>query len=287
MLQKTTSQFLLHRFTNYSTVTATQKRLKTRGQPLITCKRPEFNLYQGDHIPVDAKLESIPLASLAWKNRKSKGDFFILHPQTSFEELNAQNSENWGKKFENFGFNDVLQENLRHAELKRATWIQEKVIPLVFDNQHVLIAAETGCGKTLAYLLPLIERILKTKNRVREREFNSPLVLILTPGRELAEQIESVALKMCKNLDLNVKSILGGNTKQMIMNPKFEDVDILIGTIGAISKLTTTGILRMNECRHVVLDEADTLLDLSFGNKMEHFLKKFGVAFVEVLIEFT
>lgn len=277
MLQKTARQFFLQRFTNYSTAIATQKRTKTRGQPLITCKRPEFNLYQGDHIPVDAKLESIPLASLAWKNRKSKGDFFILHPQVTLEELNAQNSEYWGSNFENFAFNDVLQQNIRDAAFKRATWIQEKVIPLVLDNQHVLIAAETGCGKTLAYLLPIIERLVKTKNRVKEREFNSPLLLILTPGRELADQIEAVALKMCQNLDLNVKSILGGNTKQMIMKPTFEDIDILIGTVGAISKLTTTGILRMNECRHVVLDEADTLLDLSFGNKMEHFLKKFGV----------
>lgn len=61
----------------------------------------------------------------------------------------------------------------------------------------------------------------------------------------------------------------------MMLHPTFDDVDILIGTPGAISKLTTTGILRMNHCRNVVLDEADTLLDESFSDKLQYFLRRF------------
>lgn len=59
------------------------------------------------------------------------------------------------------------------------------------------------------------------------------------------------------------------------MNPNFEDIDILVGSIGAISKLTTTGIFRMTEVRHVVLDEADTLLDDGFNEKLVYFLRRF------------
>lgn len=62
-----------------------------------------------------------------------------------------------------------------------------------------------------------------------------------------------------------------------MMNPDFDDVDILVGTIGAISKLSTTGIYRMDEIRYVVLDEADTLLDDSFSEKLGYFLKRFPV----------
>lgn len=61
-----------------------------------------------------------------------------------------------------------------------------------------------------------------------------------------------------------------------MMNPSFEDIDILVGSIGAISKLTTTGIFRMNEVKHVVLDEADALLEDGFNEKLSHFLKRFS-----------
>lgn len=278
MLQKTCQSILFRRCLSSSPHVATLKQKNQRNrEPLITCKRPEFNLYVGDKVPVHAKFKSLPLASSAWKNRKSKGDFFILHPHSTAVNEDPD-YQSWGVDFKELPLHETLIQNLVREGLARTTWVQEKVIPLVLANQHVLVAAETGCGKTLAYLLPVIDRLMKTKERIGEREFNSPLLLILTPGRELAEQIEAVARQMCAGTNLNVKSILGGNTKQLMTQPTFEDFDILIGTIGAVSKLTTTGILRMNECRHVVLDEADTLLDDSFGEKMQYFMKRFPVS---------
>lgn len=75
---------------------------------------------------------------------------------------------------------------------------------------------------------------------------------------------------------MNVKIVTGGSTKQKMYNPSFDDIDILIGSIGAISKLTTTGIYRMTDVRHVVLDEADTMLDDSFNEKLCYFLQRFN-----------
>lgn len=100
-------------------------------------------------------------------------------------------------------------------------------------------------------------------------------MLILTPGRELAEQIGKFATDLTEGLDISVKVITGGNTKQKMINPSFEDIDILVGSIGAISKLTTTGIYKMSDVRHVVLDEADTMLDDSFNEKLCYFLQRF------------
>lgn len=124
--------------------------------------------------------------------------------------------------------------------------------------------------------MPIIEQLIKSKARGdADRQFNTPLALILTPGRELADQIGKFAEELTEGLNMNVKVVTGGNTKEKMLHPSFEDIDILVGSIGAISKLTTTGIYRMNEMEHVVLDEADTLLDDSFNEKLVYFLRRF------------
>lgn len=123
--------------------------------------------------------------------------------------------------------------------------------------------------------MPIIQQLIYEKRHQPERQFNTPLALILTPGRELAHQIGKVAEELTEGCDINVKVVIGGKTKQKMLNPSFEDVDILIGSIGALSKLTTTGIYRTTEVKHVVLDEADTLLDDGFSDKLCHFLSRF------------
>lgn len=125
-------------------------------------------------------------------------------------------------------------------------------------------------------MIPIIQQLIRQKSQDRtERQFNSPLVLILTPGRELAEQIGKMAEDLTDGLDISVKVVIGGNTKQKMLNPTFEDIDILVASMGVISKLTTTGIYRMNAATHVVIDEADTLLDDGFNEKLCYFLTRF------------
>lgn len=101
------------------------------------------------------------------------------------------------------------------------------------------------------------------------------MAIVLTPGRELAEQIAKFAEDLTDGLGVNVKVVIGGNTRQKMLNPRFEDIDILVGSMGAISKLTTTAIYRMTDVKHVVCDEADTLLDDGFNEKLSYFLRRF------------
>lgn len=124
-------------------------------------------------------------------------------------------------------------------------------------------------------MLPIIHQVLQQKATESERQFNTPLAIVITPGRELADQIARFAEDLCDGLGVNVKVITGGKTKRKILNPEFEDVDILVGSIGAMSKLTTFSIYRTNAVKHVVLDEADTLLDDSFNEKLCYFLQRF------------
>lgn len=69
------------------------------------------------------------------------------------------------------------------------------------------------------------------------------------------------------------------------MNPEFQATDILVGSIGAISKLVTTGIYRMKSVRHVVIDEADTMFDDTFSDKLVYFMRRFPVNFLDLILE--
>ncbi|CAO1360912.1 unnamed protein product [Diamesa hyperborea] len=249
--------------------TAATKVQQNKPIPLITCKNTKFNLFLND--VVDTKTE-VPLASKGWQHYKSKGDHFIIHP---VKEMDKSKSKSL-KSFEQLELDQRMVENMRNIQdISHPTMEQEEAINLVRKNEHVLLAAHTGCGKTHAFLLPIIQQIIERRNWNSKREFNTPLALIITPGRELATQIGKVAEELVEGSDLKVKVVLGGRTKQKMLNPSFDDIDILVGSMGAISKLTTSGIYRMDQVRHVVLDEADTLLDDSFTEKLSYFLQRF------------
>ncbi|XP_059618883.1 probable ATP-dependent RNA helicase DDX28 [Phlebotomus argentipes] len=245
--------------------------------PILTCKRKEFDLYQdkGFNPNENAKFGSIPLASSGWHHYKSKTDFILIHP------LHLGNNWRFSSSGMTFAKLGIRTEISKLAEelysITRPSVIQEVAIPEILKGFHTTIAAETGCGKTLAYLLPIIERIIrKGQHQLKSRSFNTPLVLIISPSRELALQIGEVAEKLCEPHNLKVKTLVGGNTKQKMMNPTFEDIDILVGTLGVINKLTATKIYRMGAVREVVLDEADTLLDDSFSDRLSYFLQRFS-----------
>ncbi|XP_055639336.1 probable ATP-dependent RNA helicase DDX28 [Toxorhynchites rutilus septentrionalis] len=245
--------------------------------PVITCKRTQFNLFvedvasSGNSGNEHVKFGKLELASSGWHHHKSSGDYFIIHPIRQAFEAHAlsQNS------FQQLGIRDELVQNLKQRHVLFPTVYQAEAIPTVLNGSHILLAAETGCGKTYTYLVPIVEQILSRKLTNVAREFNSPLVLIVTPGRELAQQIGRVVEGFTQGLGITSRVLLGGKTKQQMLNPHFEDVDILIASFGAVSKLVSSGIYRMNAVRWVVLDEADTLLDDSFNAKLLHLMKRF------------
>lgn len=166
----------------------TKSKTKTNSIPLITCARSEFNLNADKFVPSDAKYLTIPLASFGWQHYKSKNDFFIIHPsEMNFNASNEVATD--AEKFSKFDLDPILVENLAsQLNIRQTTYIQQKAIPSITSGVHTLIAAETGCGKTVAYLIPIIANILKQKQSENNNEIgplNSPRAIILTPGREL------------------------------------------------------------------------------------------------------
>ncbi|XP_037296916.1 probable ATP-dependent RNA helicase DDX28 [Manduca sexta] len=253
-------------YCRYYSIQRAKKKL-----PIITCKRPEFNHYEGQTY---SKFEGIKLASQGWNHPKSKQDYFIIHGNAN----KSIEPSIYRKSYDEIGLNPKLIQIMLESGFTLPTAIQAKAIPSILNGNNTVITAETGCGKTLAYLLPIFQHILEWKPSVKE-DFNSPLAVIITPSRELATQIGEVAENLAQTLNLNVTTLIGGKTKQKMINPPIEYCDVLVTTLGAYSKLVTTGIYKIQNVHHMVLDEADTLLDDSFINKVSNLLKKFSIQY--------
>nr|XP_026489489.1 probable ATP-dependent RNA helicase DDX28 [Vanessa tameamea] len=239
--------------------------------PIISCKRAEFNHYEGQSY---SKFEGVKLASQGWLNAKSKNDYFIIYGNANKKE----EKEVYKKSFEEIGLCEELKEVMLHLGYSLPTAIQAKSFPSIMQGYNTVMTAETGCGKTLAYLLPVLQHIMEWKAHVPE-EFNSPMAVVITPSRELATQIGEVAQKLTENLNINVSTLIGGKTKKKLLDPPVEYCDLLVTTLGAYSKLVTTGIFKVHNVHHIILDEADTLLDDSFIDKLANLMKKFAIQF--------
>ncbi|XP_011504381.1 PREDICTED: probable ATP-dependent RNA helicase DDX28 [Ceratosolen solmsi marchali] len=111
-----------------------------------------------------------------------------------------------------------------------------------------------------------------------KRKVNSPLGLILTPSHDLTLQICSEAKKLSKQMDLKISSYIGGQTMKIAKDPPIHQVDLIIASLGVLSKLVTWNIYDMNYVRHIVLDEADVLLDPTFSDKLSHFIHTMPVS---------
>ncbi|CAH2241571.1 jg3907 [Pararge aegeria aegeria] len=237
--------------------------------PIIACKRPELNHYEGQTY---SKFDSVKLASQGWLHAKSKNDYFIIYGNANKKE----EKEVYRKTFEEIGLHSELVEVMSQLGYSLPTAIQAKSFLPIIQGHNTAVTAETGCGKTLAYLLPILQHILEWKPHVQE-DFNSPLAVVITPSRELALQIGEVAQSISQNLNINISTLVGGKTKQKMLNPPIEYCDMLITTLGAYSKLVTTNIYKIHNVHHIVLDEADSLLDDSFIDKLSYLMKKFSV----------
>ncbi|XP_059484596.1 probable ATP-dependent RNA helicase DDX28 [Neocloeon triangulifer] len=238
---------------------------------LIECKRPQFNLPKDIPGTVGGGTE---LASHAWFNRHANGDFFTIHPSEKPVEIQNTVSET----FDDMKYSSDLISAVKNLSFHHPTLIQWKSAIPILEGKNTVIAAETGCGKTLAYLLPIMQQLIDWKTFYPEK-LNTPLVLVLAPNRELVHQIYDVASQLAKTLPLTPVMLTGGRTKRLIMNPNFEPMDILIATPSVVSKLAATKVLDLSNILHVVLDEADTLMDDSFNWYIKKFLRKINIHF--------
>ncbi|MAI08822.1 MAG: RNA helicase [Magnetococcales bacterium] len=167
--------------------------------------------------------------------------------------------------FSDFALHEQLQANLEKLNMKEMTPVQAAVIPEALKGQDVVAAAKTGSGKTLSFLLPLIQNNLEHLQRKQTGKFpHSPRALILTPTRELAEQIFKVAKDLTRDTKMFTTVLTGGvpiMKHKRLLKGKFH---LVIATPGRLLDLMNQGDISLHEVSSFVLDEADRMLDMGF-----------------------
>ncbi|XP_066248009.1 probable ATP-dependent RNA helicase DDX28 [Euwallacea similis] len=261
---KTLFSNLEHR-SNFASAVPKFKNKLGKGPLLISCKRKEYDYYAGT---LYNQLDEVPLASKGWNHSKAKNDYFTLLPLTN-------DIQDEFYPFEESGVPTSVIEALKGYNIHNATEFQTRAIASIKKGIHTLLAAETGCGKTVGYLLPVIQNLIETK---RSDQLNSPRAVILVPNRELVYQVGEIAATLCDSVGLIARTLVGGRTKKMMLSPSFAEVDILVATPGALGKLSTVGIYKLGEVQTLVLDEADSLTDDSFVERIEALVNKMSQA---------
>ncbi|OGI98713.1 hypothetical protein A3H53_01060 [Candidatus Nomurabacteria bacterium RIFCSPLOWO2_02_FULL_40_10] len=171
--------------------------------------------------------------------------------------------------FADFPFNSQLHKNIKGAGFIHPRPIQDQAIPTILKGADVFGMANTGTGKTATFLLPLIEKISKTKGQNRREK-----VLIMAPTRELALQIESDFKILAFGFGMFSVACVGGLPIGKQIREIKLGVSFVIGTPGRLRDLIEKKVLDLSTCHSVVLDEADRMLDMGFRDDMVFIIGK-------------
>jgi ATP-dependent RNA helicase RhlE len=182
--------------------------------------------------------------------------------------------------FEDFKLNRQLLNAIEDLQYEKPSPIQEKAIPLAMAGHDLLGIAQTGTGKTAAYLLPLLMK-------VKYAQDSEPRALILAPTRELVMQIDKNLRDLAKYTDLRHACLYGGTGLKKQMEPIAEGVDILVATPGRFMDAYRTGELVVKKIKTMVMDEADKMMDMGFMPQIRSILEVIPVKRQNLLFSAT
>ena len=198
-------------------------------------------------------------------------------------------------RFSNLELSDSILRSLKDANFSHCTPIQDKTLPLALRGRDVAGQAQTGTGKTAAFLLATFQFLINDaqpdepeeidleeeeevwENKmepVQLKEIQYPRAIILAPTRELAIQIHKDALLLSKRLNLTFALVYGGTDYQKQMAKLKSKVDIVIGTPGRIIDFYKQNVFSLNHIKVTVLDEADRMFDLGFIKDIRYLLRR-------------
>lgn len=169
--------------------------------------------------------------------------------------------------FLSLGVSKRLAGKLRSSGIGRPTPIQEQAIPVIMNGQDIIAQAQTGTGKTFAFILPILEKINLDASHIQ--------ALIVTPTRELALQITDELEKLTNEMDrVNVLAVYGGQDVEKQLKKLKKNPQIVVGTPGRILDHIIRETIQLAKVSFLVLDEADQMLHIGFLNEVEEIIKE-------------
>ncbi len=164
-----------------------------------------------------------------------------------------------------------VKQGIEYTGFTVCTPVQEAVIPRALRGEDIAAQAQTGTGKTAAFLISLFSRMIR--NPVTDLG-NSPQALIIAPTRELADQISNEALRLGKFTGFRILAVYGGIDYQKQMDTLQRGVDVLIGTPGRLIDYLKQQVYSLKKTRYLIIDEADRMFDMGFIDDLRYLLRK-------------
>jgi ATP-dependent RNA helicase RhlE len=165
-------------------------------------------------------------------------------------------------KFEELNLNKSILRAIEDLELENPTPIQEQVFSVAMSGRDICGIAQTGTGKTLAYLLPLLRMWTFSKEKL-------PQILILVPTRELVVQVVEVAKSLTTYMSFDTVGVYGGINMKTHVAELLNGCDLLVATPGRFTDLAAAGAIKVKNIKKLVIDEFDMMLDLGFRPQLE------------------
>lgn len=187
-------------------------------------------------------------------------------------------------KFSEFGFEPSLTEGLESSGWDTATPVQAQVIPLIMEGKDIIASAQTGTGKTAAFLLPLINQLIKHKHN---KDISA---VIIVPTRELAVQISQHMEGLSYFTDVSSIAVYGGGDGNNFIDEKralMNGVDVVICTPGKMISHLNMGYVNLKKIQFLVLDEADRMLDMGFSDDLNRIIGYCGAVRQNLLFSAT
>lgn len=172
--------------------------------------------------------------------------------------------------FTQLGLSTAILSALQEKGYQSPSPVQKEAIPVILSNKDVMACAQTGTGKTAAFVLPMLERL----HQSGIKDSIHPQALILTPTRELAAQIYASINTYGKNLAITSTMIYGGVKMHKQIRRLESGVDILVATPGRLLDLHSQKAVDLSKIKILVLDEADRMLDMGFIHDIKRIISK-------------
>lgn len=177
------------------------------------------------------------------------------------------------KTFRDLGLSDPILQNIETQTWQQPTAVQESAVPTLLTGADCVAVANTGSGKTAAFLLPLLERLVREKKSAKPRKVRA---LILSPVRELAQQTARTAAQLSLGLELSLLCSVGGSRLAPQIAALEGGIDLWISTPGRALDLIKQEAADVGDLECFVLDEGDQLLDLGFRREINHIVRRFS-----------
>ncbi len=184
--------------------------------------------------------------------------------------------------FSELNLSSALQSNLSQHGFVTPTPVQAKSIPPALEGQDVVATAQTGTGKTLAFALPLIQKLASER-----KPGKAVRALILTPTRELALQIHETFVKLTAGTGIRSAVVVGGMSEGRQLSAIQQGAQVVIATPGRLCDFIDRRLVKLNAAEVVVLDEADRMLDMGFLPSLQQILKELPMARQTLLFSAT